>query len=179
MAELKITERELIIDIKGLDQLLALRSSLSVPLSSIKSVTPRPADAKGQGNIKAYRVAGAYMGNLMAGYFWASEGLGASPGPVLQKLEEAREAVEAWPDDARASAAEHVREAENIVRSAAERAGYASTDRGRGWAFFMVSDPERAIGIDVEHGSIRRIVVEVDGETPEAAAERIRAALGR
>lgn len=179
MAEISITGKDLVIDIKGLDQLLALRSSLTIPLTNVKAVAVRPPDAKGQGNIKAYRVAGAYVGNIMAGYFWASEGLGASPGPVLQKLEQAREAVEAWPDEARSRAAEHVREAEKIVREAADRAGYASTDQGRGWAFFMVGDSERAIGIDVEHGNIRRVVVEVDGETPESAAARIRAAIGQ
>jgi len=37
----------------------------------------------------------------------------------------------------------------------------------------MVSDPERAIGIDVDHGNIRRVVIEVDGETPESAAPGI------
>jgi hypothetical protein len=36
-----------------------------------------------------------------------------------------------------------------------------------------VNDPDRAIGIDVEDGRIRRIVVEVDDQTPEAAVERI------
>jgi hypothetical protein len=179
MAELKITESDLIIDIKGLDQLLALRSSLTIPLSSIKGVALRPPDARGEGNIKAYRVAGAYMGNILAGYFWASEGLGASPGPVLQRLEQAREAIEAWPNEASAAAAAQVREAEAIIRAAAERAGQASDDAGRGWAFFMVTDPDRTIGIDVEHGRIRRVVVDVDGETPEAAVARIRAVTAR
>jgi hypothetical protein len=179
MAHLEITDGNLVIDIRGLDQLLALRSSISVPLSSIKSVTARPPDARGQGNIKAYRVAGALIGSTIAGYFWVSEGLGASPGPVLAKLEQARDALEAWPDAAHDEALEHVRQAEAVVRAAAERSGQDATDPGRGWAFFMVTDPDKAIGIDVEHGRIRRVVVEVDDETPEAAVERIRAALSR
>jgi hypothetical protein len=167
-----------VIDIRGLDQLLALRSSLTIPLASIKHVTARPPDARGEGNVKAYRVAGALVGNIIAGYFWASEGLGASPGPVLGKLEQAREALEAWPNDARSEAIARVNEAESIVRAAAERAGYDSQDLGRGWAFFMVNDPEKAIGFDVDHGRIRRVVVEVDDESPETAVERIRAAMG-
>jgi hypothetical protein len=49
---------------------------------------------------------------------------------------------------------------------------------GDGKVFFDVHDPDRAIAIDLEGETYRRLVVEVDvDETPEAAAERIRAAL--
>ncbi len=52
MAELKSTERGLLIDIKELDQLPSLRSSLSVPPANIQAVTHPPSDAKGGGNVK-------------------------------------------------------------------------------------------------------------------------------
>ena len=179
MATLQIEDGQLVVRIHGMGKLLALRSSLTIPLEHVKAVEVRPADARGEGNVKAYRVAGTYMGSTLAGYFWASEGLGGSPGPVLASLEHARESVQAWPNDARAPALEHVRQAEQIVREAAERAGYQANDRGRGWVFFEVHEPDKAIGIDLEHETLRRIVVQVDDETPDAAAERIRAALRR
>jgi hypothetical protein len=46
-----------------------------------------------------------------------------------------------------------------------------------GRAFFDVHDPEHAIAIDLEGEAIQHIVVEVDGETPEMATERIAQAL--
>ena len=107
IAELKITDGELMIDIKGLDQLLGLRSSRSIPLANIKA------------SARARAPCSTSWSNL------------------------------------------------------------ASTDSGRGWAFFMVSDPEKASGIDIEHGSIRRVVVEVDGESPEEFTEGLRAAIRR
>jgi hypothetical protein len=49
---------------------------------------------------------------------------------------------------------------------------------GDGKVFFDVHDPDRAIAINLEGDTYRRLIVEVDAdETPEAAAERIRAAL--
>jgi hypothetical protein len=44
--------------------------------------------------------------------------------------------------------------------------------------FFDIHDPERSIAINLEHDNYSRLIVEVgDDETPESAAERIRAAL--
>lgn len=49
---------------------------------------------------------------------------------------------------------------------------------GDGKVFFDVHDPDRAIAIDLEGETYRRLVVEVDAdETPEAAAARIRAVI--
>jgi len=179
MATIEIKDGRLIAHIHGFDKLLSLRSSIAVQLQNVKAVTARPPDARGEGNVKAYRVAGAYVGSTIAGYFWASEGAGGSPGPVLSALEHAKNAIDAWPNDARTVALGHVSQAEQIVRTAAEQAGFSADDRGRGWVFYDVHDPERAIGIDLEHEHVRRIVVQVDDETPEAAVARIQAALGR
>jgi hypothetical protein len=44
--------------------------------------------------------------------------------------------------------------------------------------FFDIHDPERSIAINLEHNNYSRLIVQVDDdETPESAAERIRAAL--
>ena len=50
---------------------------------------------------------------------------------------------------------------------------------GDGKVFFDVHDPERTIAIDLADESYKRLIVQVDDDdTPEATAERIRAALG-
>jgi hypothetical protein len=46
-----------------------------------------------------------------------------------------------------------------------------------GWAFYAVHDPDRTIGVELRGRGLRRLVVQVDGETPEEAARRIRDAL--
>jgi hypothetical protein len=46
-----------------------------------------------------------------------------------------------------------------------------------GRSFYDVHDPERAIAIDLEGEPYRHLVVEVDGEQPEATVERIEGAL--
>jgi hypothetical protein len=49
---------------------------------------------------------------------------------------------------------------------------------GDGKLFFDIHDPERSLAIDLVHDNYSRLIVEVDDdETPESAAERIRAAL--
>lgn len=51
---------------------------------------------------------------------------------------------------------------------------------GEGKLFFDVHDPERALGIELEHETYRKLIVEgPDDETPEVTALRIRAALRR
>ena len=45
-------------------------------------------------------------------------------------------------------------------------------------AFYDVHHEDRTIGLDaVEHGRLRRVVIELDDEDPEAAVARVRAAL--
>jgi hypothetical protein len=49
-----------------------------------------------------------------------------------------------------------------------------------GPAFFQVSgDPERVLALDLDDERMHHLVVEVDGETPAEAAERILHAMGR
>jgi hypothetical protein len=54
--------------------------------------------------------------------------------------------------------------------------GYFWIDE-RGWAFYDVHDPEKTIGLDVSGQRTKLIVVQIDDETPEDAAEKIRRAL--
>ena len=44
---------------------------------------------------------------------------------------------------------------------------------GEGWSFLLVFNPHRTIGIELTDEHYQRLVVQVDNETPEAAAERI------
>jgi hypothetical protein len=46
-----------------------------------------------------------------------------------------------------------------------------------GRSFFDVHDPRRAIAIDLVGEQLLHLVVEVDGETPQAVAERIESAI--
>jgi len=46
-----------------------------------------------------------------------------------------------------------------------------------GWVFYDVHDPSRTIRIDLDHETYRRLVVQVDDETPEEAVARIQAAI--
>lgn len=180
MATIEIHDGKLTVHIHGIDKLLALKSSLTVPLEHVKAAAARPLDAKGEGNIKAYRVGGTLAGSTIAGYFWATEGIGGAVQPVLGKLEDARQALAAWPNDHgghRQQALDHVQQAIKAVQAAAQEAGQSMDDRGKGWVFFDVHDPDKAVGIDLEHETIRRVVVQVDNETPEEVVARISAAL--
>jgi hypothetical protein len=56
-------------------------------------------------------------------------------------------------------------------------AGTVHVQDGR--AFYDVHDPSKAIAIDLEGEPIKRIVVEIDDETPDAAVLRIDRALRR
>ena len=47
---------------------------------------------------------------------------------------------------------------------------------GEGWSFLLVFNPHRTIGIELTDEHFRRLVVQVDDEPPEDAAERIRMA---
>lgn len=48
-----------------------------------------------------------------------------------------------------------------------------------GHAFYHVRDPERAIAVDCDDHPLRRLVIEVERERPEAVVERIERALVR
>lgn len=54
-------------------------------------------------------------------------------------------------------------------------AGSVDLPDGRG-EFFRVSDPKRALTIELRNGHFRRITVEVDNESPEETCARIRRA---
>ncbi|MFO0609867.1 MAG: hypothetical protein U0324_42305 [Polyangiales bacterium] len=45
--------------------------------------------------------------------------------------------------------------------------------------FYDVHDAEKTVGVSLEHESVKRLYLEVEGESPEAAADRIRAAIAR
>ena len=45
--------------------------------------------------------------------------------------------------------------------------------------FYDVHDPQKTISIGVEHESVRRLIVEVEGETPEAALAKVQAVIPR
>ncbi|MBI5536326.1 MAG: hypothetical protein HY898_26635 [Deltaproteobacteria bacterium] len=183
MATIEIVDDNLIIHILGLDKLLSLRSSLTVPLKHIRAVSVRPPDARGEGEIKAYRVAGAYIpGAVTAGYFWVSGGLPLSPKPAIDALTKARTAVEQWAHEEgghKQRAMELVSKALDEVTQGANAAKMPLDDEGKGWAFYDMHDASKTIGMDVEHEKIRRIVIEIDGESPEDAAEKIKTAIER
>lgn len=48
-----------------------------------------------------------------------------------------------------------------------------------GWVFFLVRDPRRAIRIDLANEFYRALIVQIDSESPEDVAWRIRHAIAR
>lgn len=183
MATIEIKDDNLVIHIIGVDKLLSLRSQLTVPLKDIRSVAVRPADARGQGEVRAYRVAGAFIpGTVTAGYFWVAGGLGTTPKPSIEALHRAKTAVEEWTYDTggfKQRAVEYVTKAIEEVTNGAQEGRLNLEEEGKGWAFYDLHDPDKTIGIDVEHAKVRRIVIEVDGITPEEAVQRIKAATAK
>lgn len=47
---------------------------------------------------------------------------------------------------------------------------------GDGWEFYAVRRPSKSIVIELTGGRYKRLIIQVDGETPESAARRILAA---
>ncbi len=173
MATLEINDRELVIHIHGWDKLLALRSTLTIPLASIKGAVARPPDAA-YDQMQGLRVAGGYWpGSFAAGYFWVTGGALADVQGALEKLEALD--ADADPEGAYGAAAKRVDEAVALVRGALTAAGAPAQKRYL--AFYDVHDPARTVGLDVEHGKLRRVIVELDDESPEAASARVLAAL--
>jgi len=184
MATITLTETDLIIEMHGIDKFWALRSTLSVPLVHIREVEVRPKDAR-PANMKALRVGTYVPGYVLAGYYYMIEGVGVNATAVFESLEQAQHAIEAWPQGKatprdpghRDQALEHVKHAIDAMRAAAQEAGVDPSDRGKGWAFYEVHDADKTIGIDLAGERIRRAVIEIEGQTPEQAAEAIRAAV--
>jgi hypothetical protein len=178
MATLEINDRELVVHIHGWDKLLALRSTLTLPLSSIKAATPRPGDAE-YDHLQGVRVAGGYWpGSFAAGYFfWVMGGIAGEKQGALEKLESAKKdlSIGADPEGHYAAAVARIDEATAEVKKGLALAKVPEARRYL--AFYDVHDPAKTIGLDVEHGHLRRVVVELDDEAPEEAAARVLAAI--
>jgi hypothetical protein len=123
MASIDITPHDLVVRIRGLDKVLALRTHVSVPLGHVSGVRERAAEA----------------------YF----------------------------DDA---VVDSSRGTGTYVRG---RVAVGSLQLADGRSFYDVHDPRKAIVIDLESEPFNHLVVEIDDELPEAAADRIRDALER
>jgi hypothetical protein len=180
MATIEIRDGKLVVQMHGWDVVLALRSTLTVPLVEVRAAVVRPPDAHFD-NLHGLRVAGGYLPRSFAtGYFWVTGVSQHSPQQhALGKLDEALKDLAEARDDAHFRAADvraHVEAAANGIRASLQSAG--ASPLSRYLAFYDVHQPDKAIGIDVEHGRLRRIVVEVENETPEAAVARINAARG-
>ena len=112
-------------------------------------------------------------------------GVGPNAAAVFESLERATHAVAEWPQGEgtpreqshRDKATEHLARATEAMRAAAEAAGVDPADKGRGWAFYELHDPEKTIGLDIRGEKIRRVVIEVEGQSPEAALAAIEAVL--
>jgi hypothetical protein len=179
MATIEIKDRELVIHIHGWDKLLALRSTLTLPLAHVKGATARPGDAR-YDEMEGARLAGGYWpGSFAAGYFWVTGGVGGDKQEALEKLKSARALLTTGDDPGGHYAAAVARTDEAMDRVKAGLAAAKLPDAARYLAFYDVHDPQRTIGLDVEHERLRRVVVQLDDEEPEAAVARVLAAIGR
>jgi hypothetical protein len=177
MATLEIEGDTLTLQIHGWDKLVALRNAVSVKLAHVGAVTVRPPDAD-YDEMKGLRLAGGYWPRAFAGgYFWITGGPARHGQEALEHLENARKQVEA----AQGSSprwADALRNVDAAIETAKGALAAAGVPEARKYlAFYQVKDPAKAIGIDVEDETVRRIVVEIEGETPEEAAARIRSAV--
>lgn len=187
MPTIEITATELQIHMHGLDKLWALRGSLAIPLAHIRNVVARPSDADIAKSPAALRVGSYLPGYVTAGYYYCPKGLGGDAAHVLSALDAAKKAIEQWPEGPstpreashKTHALEHLARADEAMRAAIEAAGGSPEDDGSGWAFYDVHDVEKTIGFDVEGPKIKRVVIQLDDESPEAAVARIEAALPR
>lgn len=180
MATIDLKDENLIVQIHGWDVVLALRSTLTIPLAHIKGVVACPPDAA-YDDMKGLRLAGGYFPKAFAaGYFWMTGGtVHASQQHALEQLNTASKDLEGLTDSPHLRVSEvraHIDAASAALKHSLHEAG--APELARYLAFYDVHKPEKTIGLDVEHGRLRRVVVEVEDETPEACAARIRAALG-
>jgi hypothetical protein len=181
MATLRFTEKELVIEMHGMDKFWALRSTFSIPLEHVQRVEARPKDAhvKNMGN--AIRVGSYVPGYVLAGYYRVWAGAGPNAADIFHALEQAKNGIEQWPQGGaspresshRDKALEHVARATESMRAAAQEAGVSPDDKGGGWVFYEVHDPEKAIAIDLAGEKVRRAVVEIEGMTPDDAVKAI------
>ncbi len=70
MTEVELTESTLIIHVRGIDKILALRSHLEIPLTHVRGAAPL--DAQTQADLRqSLRVPGTYLpGVIIAGSYW-------------------------------------------------------------------------------------------------------------
>ena len=174
MASIEIHGDSLVIHIHGWDKLLALRSTLTIPLAHVRHAVARPGDARFD-EMEGVRLAGGYWpGSFAAGYFWVTGGLGGPAAAALERLTSARTELERAGDEA-ATAREQIDAAIGHVKTLLESA--KRPEATRYLAFYDVHDPDKTIGLDVEHERLRRVVVQLDEEDPDAAVARVLAAL--
>lgn len=179
MASIEISDKNLIVHIHGWDKLLALRSTLTIPLAHVKNAVAQPADAQ-YDKMKGLRVAGGYWpGSFAAGYFWVTSGAFAEQRAAVDKLEGAQKHLAARDPDPGghyAEAREHTARALAALKKGLEEAKLPES--ATYLAFYDVHDPEKTIGLDVEHERLRRVVIQIDEESPDAAVARVLAAIG-
>jgi hypothetical protein len=174
MASIDIRGDNLVIHIHGWDKLLTLRSTLTIPLAHVRHAVARPGDGRFD-EMEGVRLAGGYWpGSFAAGYFWVTGGLGGPAATALERLGSARAELDRAGDAGRA-AREQVDLAIGQVKALLETAKLPEASHYL--AFYDVHDPDRTIGLDVEHERLRRVVVQLDEEEPEAAVARVLAAL--
>lgn len=123
MATIDIKDRQLVVTIEGLDKVMALRSSITVPLAHVTGVTARPDITQ----VMFMPVSSKFRGVR-------------NPGTVV--------------------------------------AGTLTMADGSGYVFCDVHDATKALAIELEHDEFKRLIVEVSGQTPEAARDLILAAVG-
>jgi hypothetical protein len=123
MASIELTAHDLVVRVHGVDKVLALRSSVSVPLAHVAGVREHAAEANFD---DAVRDSGRGIGTFVRG-----------------------------------------------------RVAAGSLRLPSGRSFYDVHDPRKAIVVDLRSEHFEHLVVQVDGEPPETAAERIRDALHR
>lgn len=123
MASIELTPHELIVRLRGLDRILALRSTVSVPLSHVAAVREHAEEANFD---EAVRDSGRGIGTFVRG-----------------------------------------------------RVAAGSLRLPDGRSFYDVHDPRKAVVVDLCSEPFEHLVVQVDGESPESAACRIRDAIDR
>jgi hypothetical protein len=180
MAKIELTSDALIVHVTGIDVVLALRSTFSVPLANVRGAVARPPDAHFD-SMNGLRIAGGYLPkSFAAGLFWVTGGLGAERQRTIELLSDTKNELDKISDDPGghfSQVREHVNAALARARLGVEEAKLPEARKH--WAFYDVHDPAKAIGIDVEHQKVSRIVVQVDDETPDEAVARITRAIAR
>lgn len=180
MAKIELTSDELIIHVTGWDVVLALRSTVRVPLAHVAGATARPADAHFDG-MKGIRLGGGYWpGSFAAGYFWVTGSEGETRQASLHSLEAAERVLSSGGADPSGSwgrALDQTKSAIATVKQALGEEGLPELEKYL--AFYDVHNPDEAIGIDVRGEKVKRLVIQIEGETPDQAVLRIREAIAK